>query len=104
VTLDDVAGLVLHALDTPSVAGACNVVAPGAVTSAGFARALGRALRRPALLPVPAFALRLAFGEMADEVMLASTRAQPRRALESGYGFLQPQLGAALAHVLGSAA
>jgi uncharacterized protein len=101
VALDDVVGLVLHALDTPSLAGPCNVVAPEAVTTARFAVALGRAVHRPAIFPVPAFALRLAFGEMADEMMLSSARVEPRVARETGYVFAEPRLDAALAHLLG---
>lgn len=101
IALDDVVGLLLHALDTSRLEGPCNAVAPGAVIGREFARALGRALHRPALLPVPAFALRLAFGEMANEAILASIRVEPRRALESGYTFRFPQLDAALAHLLG---
>ena len=100
VTLDDVVGLVLHALDTPSLDGACNVVAPGTVTGVAFARSLGRALGRPAWLPVPPLALRLAFGEMADEMLLASLRVAPRLALASGYAFRHAELDAALVHLL----
>ena len=101
VALDDVIGLLLHAIDRREVTGAYNVVAPGAVTGAAFTRALGRALHRPALLPVPPAMLRLVFGEMADEAILASTHVEPRRALESGYAFDFPELDLALAHLLG---
>ncbi len=100
IALDDVVGLVLHALETPELRGACNAVAPEAVTGGEFARALGHALRRPALLPVPPFALRLALGEMADGMLLTSLRVSPRRAVQSGYAFHHPRLDAALSDCL----
>lgn len=101
IALADVVGLLFHAIDTPRLDGPCNATAPGAVTAEAFARALGRALHRPTLLPVPPLALRLAFGEMADEVLLASLRVEPRRALDSGYRFRFPELAPALADLLG---
>ncbi|HRG97437.1 MAG TPA: TIGR01777 family oxidoreductase [Polyangiaceae bacterium] len=99
VHVDDVVGLLEHAATTPTLRGAVNAVAPGVVRNAEFTRALGRALRRPALLPVPAMALRVAFGELA-EVLLASQRVAPDRALVSGFRFAHPQLDEALADVL----
>jgi uncharacterized protein (TIGR01777 family) len=97
VALGDVVGAVEHALRTPSVAGPVNVVAPDPVTNAEFTRALARALGRPAVLPAPAFALRAAMGRgMADEALLASTRALPAALLRSGYSFQQPALEPAL--------
>lgn len=99
VHLDDVVGILRWAIRTPSARGAYNAVAPGVVRQADFARALGRALHRPAVLPTPGFALRLAFGEMADEALLSSTRAVPRRLQEAGYTFRWPELEAALADV-----
>lgn len=72
--------------DGPAVE-AVNVVAPHPVTNGEFTRELGRALHRPAILPAPAFALRLAFGEMADAALLASTRVLPKRLEEMGFGF-----------------
>lgn len=101
IALDDLVGAVHHALITPSLHGPVHAVAPGAVTNAGFARALGRVLGRPALLPAPAFALRAALGPMADEMLLASQRMVPRRLTETGYGFRTPELEPALRHVLG---
>ena len=77
VSLEDVVCALLFAMETGSLAGAVNVIAPNPVTNAEFTRALGRELHRPAVLPVPAFALRLAFGEMADEALLASARVVP---------------------------
>jgi len=78
-----------------------NLTSPNPVTNAGFTAALARALRRPALLPVPAFVLRLALGEMADEALLASQRVQPEKLLKAGFPFAHPQLDEALAQICG---
>jgi hypothetical protein len=78
------------------LAGAVNMTAPAPVTNAAFTRSLGAALSRPAVLPVPAFALRAVFGEMADETLLASQRALPERLLRAGFTFDEPDLPAAL--------
>jgi uncharacterized protein (TIGR01777 family) len=96
---DDVIGLVLHALDRPAVTGALNATAPEPVRSRDFARALGTVLRRPAVLPVPAFALRLAFGEMAT-VLLGGQRVLPVRTQANGYVFRFATLEPALRHIL----
>jgi NAD dependent epimerase/dehydratase family enzyme len=77
-----------------------NLVAPQSVTNRRFTKALARAVHRPALLPLPAFAARLAFGEMADELLLASTRVVPKRLAESGFRFEHPELSGALEHLL----
>ncbi len=79
--------LVIWTLTTATVSGAVNVTAPRPVTSAEFARALGRAIHRPAILPTPAFALRLLFGEMADVALLAGQRAVPDKAERLGFAF-----------------
>ncbi len=100
VTLEDAVGVLIHALTHPAIEGPCNAVAPGAVCNGVFAGALGQALHRPALLPVPAFALRLLLGEMADEMILASLHVIPARALETGYVFRHPELAGALKAVL----
>ena len=89
------------AIDTVSLAGPVNVVGPEPVTNADFSHALGRALHRPSVVPVPAFALRLAFGEMAEATVLASQRIRPRRLLEAGFTFAHTTLDAALTHELG---
>lgn len=86
VALEDVVGLVHHAMKTPSIRGPLNVTAPHPVRQRAFAAALGRALGRPAWLPVPPPVLRLVLGEFAEE-LLASRRVLPRVALESGYAF-----------------
>jgi uncharacterized protein len=92
--------MVRWALVTGEVSGPLNLAAPNPVTNAEFSRAVGRALHRPSWLPAPAFALRLLLGEMADGVVLCSQRLVPARALELGYRFRFPSLGAALADVL----
>jgi len=103
IAIDDLLGVVRHALTTAALAGPVNAVAPAPVTNREFTKTLGRVLGRPTLLPAPAFALRLAFGEMADAAVLASARVRPERLLRSGYRFLFPDLEAALRHVLGQA-
>lgn len=100
IALDDAVTAVRHVLDNEALEGAVNVVAPNPVTNGEFARALGQALRRPALLPLPAWAARLALGEMAEELLLSSTRVEPRKLLDSGCGFDFPELGDALGHLL----
>ncbi len=101
IALDDVVGIYLAALDGGRAwSGPVNACAPSPATNAQFTRALGRALHRPALLPVPAFGLRALFGEMAS-VLLASQRAVPARATELGYRFRWGELEPALAAVLG---
>jgi uncharacterized protein len=103
IALDDLLGVILQALTSASLDGAVNAVAPTPITNSEFTRVLGRVLRRPTLFSVPAAAIRVAFGEMADEMLLASTRATPARLLESGYHFRHPQLEGALRHTLGRA-
>ena len=90
--------LVRWMMAEPHARGAFNGAAPDPVRNTEFARALGRALRRPAILPVPALALRLLFGEMA-EILLTGQRAMPARALEMGFRFRFQRLEDALAHL-----
>jgi uncharacterized protein (TIGR01777 family) len=100
ITLDDVVGVIDHALLNDTLIGPVNVVAPNPVTNYEFTKTLGRVLSRPTIFPVPAFAARLAFGEMADAALLASTRAEPARLKESGYVFKHPELESALRQML----
>jgi hypothetical protein len=100
ITLDDVVALILYALTNESLRGPVNAVAPNPVTNADFTRALGAVLHRPAVFPVPAFAVRVAFGQLADELLLASNRAVPQAALASGFTFRYPEIKGALEHVL----
>ena len=95
ITLSDAARAVLHLLDG-EICGPANITAPDPVRNREFARDLGSALHRVGLLPVPAFALRLLFGEFADEGLLSSARAMPKRLQGSGFRFEQPYLLEAL--------
>ncbi len=101
IALDDAIGAVHHAMITDSLKGPVNAVAPKPVTNLEFTKTLGRVLSRPTLFPVPAAAARLAFGEMADALLLASTRVEPARLLVTGYQFRFRELEGALRHVLG---
>jgi uncharacterized protein (TIGR01777 family) len=98
---EDALGALYHAIVDTRWRGPINVVAPEAVTNAQFAAELGQVLRRPAVLPVPALALQAIFGAMADETLLASTRAEPRALAKLGYRFRHATLAAALRHEVG---
>ena len=100
IALDDAVGAILHTMGTESLRGPVNAVAPQAITNREFTKTLGRVLGRPTVFPLPAFAARLAFGEMADELLLASQRVEPAKLLASGYQFRFPELEAALRHLL----
>jgi uncharacterized protein (TIGR01777 family) len=100
ITLDDAVGAILHALETDALRGPVNVVAPQASTNYEFTKTLGHVLSRPTIFPMPAFAARLMFGEMADATLLASQRVEPARLQESGFVFKYPELEGALKHVL----
>jgi uncharacterized protein (TIGR01777 family) len=100
IALDDVVGVMQHALVSAALQGPTNAVAPRAVTNQEFTQALGTVLGRPTVLPLPAFAARLMFGEMADALLLASARVQPAKLLASGYQFRYPELEEALRHLL----
>ncbi len=100
VHIDDAIGLILHAISDANLRGPVNVTAPDAVRNRDFARQLGRALRRPAFIPLPAFVLRLLFGEMAEEMFLDGQRVLPKAAEASGYRFRYPDLPAALAAIV----
>lgn len=101
ITLDDLLRAILHALETPTLQGPVNAVSPNPVTNAEFTRALGKALSRPTLIPMPAFAARAAFGEMADELFLASARVVPRALERAGFRFEHPTIEGALRKILG---
>ncbi len=99
---DDVVGLIREALGNDAYAGAVNATAPNPVTNRDFVRALGRALERPAVMPLPGFVLRLALGEMAA-MLLQGQRVLPAVAERNGYAWRQPELAAALAACLAAA-
>ncbi len=96
IGIDDLVAAILFVLDHATLEGAINATAPRPVTNREFTACLARVLRRPAILPAPACALRLLFGEMADALLLASARVLPRRLQAGGFEFLQPDLEAAL--------
>lgn len=103
VSLDDVLGATEHALLDARVCGPVNVVAPAPVTNREFVQSLGHVLKRPAVFHVPAIIVRTALGQLADETILASTRAVPEVLLRIGYTFAHATLASALQHVLGHA-
>ena len=100
VGLADVVAAILFALEQTKLAGPVNVTAPNPVTNAEFTRALGQQLHRPAFLAVPAFAVRMLFGQMADEALLASARVLPEKLLSSGFRFSLPKIDQALSAAL----
>ncbi|MDH5315335.1 MAG: TIGR01777 family oxidoreductase [Gemmatimonadota bacterium] len=102
LTLDDAVGIIHRAMTDGAIEGALNAVAPEPVTNADFARTLGLALHRPAVIPVPALALQLAFGELAREALLASQRAVPAVLASHGFQFRDPSLLPALQRLLGT--
>lgn len=101
VGLDDTISAILFALENRELVGPVNVTAPNPVTNAEFTRVLAKHLHRPAIVPAPAFALRLAFGQMADEALLASALVAPAKLLGTGFRFALPTLPEALAAALG---
>jgi uncharacterized protein (TIGR01777 family) len=103
IHIQDLVGAIHHVLNTDLLQGAVNFVSPRPVTNAEFTRTLASALSRPAMIPVPAFMLRLIFGEMADEALLGSQRVEPVRLITSGYPFQYSDLRKALAAVLSKA-
>lgn len=102
VHVNDLCALILFAIDEPGARGALNGVSPGIVRNREFARTLGRVLSRPAILPAPRFALRLALGEIAI-VLTESQHCTPKRALELGFRFAHPDLESALRNLLNKA-
>ena len=100
IHLDDLVGAILHAVETESLAGPVNGVAPAAVTNRTFTKTLGSVLGRPTILPAPTPVLRIALGEMADELLLSSTRVTPQQLVDSGYAFTHAELGDALRDLL----
>lgn len=98
---DDWLAMASWALETDAAVGPVNAAAPGAVTNAEFSKALGRALERPSWLPVPAFVLRLIFGELADAALLGGQRVVPAKATSEGFSFSYPDIDAALGAIYG---
>jgi uncharacterized protein (TIGR01777 family) len=100
VALTDLVGMIEHAIATESLSGPVNAVSPTPVTNIEFTKALGKVLGRPTIFPMPAFAARLALGEMANELLLSSARVVPTKMEESGFEFQFPELESALKHAL----
>jgi|ERR1700722_12116372 uncharacterized protein (TIGR01777 family) len=100
IDIGDVVAAILHVIKTDTLRGPVNVVGPNPVRNVEFTKTLAAVLSRPAILPLPAFAARLVFGQMADELLLASQRVEPAKLSASGYVFKRPELRAALEAIL----
>lgn len=101
ISLDDAVGILLAAVESDRLTGPVNAVAPEPVTNREFTRVLGKVLNRPTLFPMPAFAVRLLFGEMGESLLLGSVRVRPGRLEAAGHPFQYPELAPALRHLLG---
>jgi uncharacterized protein len=102
IALEDVLRAVQFLLQTPAISGPINLVAPESVTNAQLTSCLAHLVNRPALIPVPAFALKLALGEMAQALLLSSTRVYPEKLLQSGFQYKYPELAGALEVIFSS--
>ena len=100
IAIDDLTRAISHAISTESLSGPVNAVSPNPVRNVEMTKALGKVLRRPTFFSVPAFALRLLLGEMADALLLSSQRAQPRRLLDTGFTFQFPDFELTLRQLL----
>lgn len=102
ISIDDLLAIILFTINNVFIEGPINVVSPHPITNREFTKTLGKVLNRPTILPVPAFALKLVLGsEMAEEMLLSSTRTDPFRLHQAGYQFLYPNLEKTLRHLLG---
>ena len=99
ISMDDLMGIFLHIIGHPEIQGPVNAVTPNPVRNQQFTKDLGKILHRPTIIPFPTFAARLMLGEMADEMLLTSTRAVPTVLIRSGYSFLFPDLEGAFTHL-----
>ena len=100
ISIDDLAGVLLHAVESTNLNGPVNAVAPSAVTNREFTKTLGKVLRRPTVFPLPAFIAQTVLGEMARDLILSSARVEPAQLANSGYTFQHRDLESALRHVL----
>ncbi len=100
ISLDDEVAIIRYLLDNPNMNGTINLVSPNPVTNKEFTKTLGKIIKRPTILPMPAFAAHLLFGEMADSLLLSSARVFPNKLIESGYEFKHPTLEIALWSIL----
>ncbi|MFO7557739.1 MAG: TIGR01777 family oxidoreductase [Desulfobacterales bacterium] len=101
IDMEDVLGSIYHILKNEAIEGPVNIVAPNPVTNTEFTKTLGKVLARPALFTIPSAAIKMAFGEMGQEILLASTRVMPEKLLKTGYRFNTPCLETALRQMLG---
>ena len=102
ISLEDAVAALIYAVENDALRGPVNLTSPQPVTNAELTQTLGRVLRRPTLLPLPAFAAKLLLGELAEEGLMASQRVRPKRLLEAGFEFAYPELEGALRHALSS--
>jgi len=102
ISLHDLCRAISHSIGSELLSGAVNGVSPAPATNAEFTRALAKALKRPAIFPLPAFAARIVLGEMADELLLASTRVLPQKLMLSGFRFEDENLGGTLRKIVSS--
>jgi uncharacterized protein (TIGR01777 family) len=100
ISLEDMVDAIIYSINNESLSGPVNITAPNAVTNAEFTKVLGNVLKRTTIMPLPAFAARLIFGEMADALLLTSTRVEPEKLLKAGYQFKHRDLKSALEDIL----
>ncbi len=100
IDLEDLIGIIKHAITNPALRGPVNAVAPSPVTNEQFTKTLGRVLSRPSFFPVPEFAIKLAFGEMGETLLLGGQKVEPAQLKASGYSFAYPNLEDSLRHDL----
>lgn len=100
ISLEDEVAIIRYLIDNPETHGVYNLVAPNPVTNKEFTKTLGKVLKRPTVLPMPAFAARMLFGEMADALLLSSTRVYPKKLIASGYEFKHSDLKESLEQIL----
>ncbi len=101
IAIDDILGSVLHILNTDTIIGAVNLVSPNPVTNSEFTKILGKVISRPTIFPVPEIALKMLLGQMAQELLLASSKVYPKKLENTGYEFAYPDLELAFRHLLG---
>lgn len=101
ISLDDVVGAIVFALNTESLSGPVNLVLPEPSTNREFTKTLGKVLSRPTIFPMPVFVVRIVFGEMGEELLLGSTRVKPEKLMSTGFQYKHPNLEVALRGVLG---
>jgi uncharacterized protein (TIGR01777 family) len=100
IALDDLCSAIFHCIQAGNLHGPVNTVSPSPVTNLEFTKALGRVLSRPTIFPLPAFAARIALGEMADELLLASQRVEPAKLTSSRFGFRHKELEPTLRYLI----